>query len=133
MKIHTIKGTRGYVFKTKFLSLETLQLFAKYFNKYEFWMYDTPDNTTRQFIDTNIKLGNRVVAGADINHEDKEIWVRYEYNKTEADFRRYLEEASNINRIPDLDILLEKGWYFSALKKYRRRKYKKLIKLMRAE
>lgn len=130
MREYLVEGTRGYTFKTRFLSLETLQLFAEYFDKYEFWMYDTPTNTTRQFIDTNIKLGNRVVAGADINHENKEIWVRYEYNKTEADFRKYLEEAFHIDRIPDLDILLEKGWYFSALKKYRRRKYKKLVKQM---
>lgn len=133
MKIRTIKGTRGYVFKTKFLSLETLQLFAKYFDKYEFWMYDTPDNHSRFFFDDDIILGSRKVGCATIYHKEKEIWVCNEYDKTEQDFKRYLEKASSINRIPDLDNLLENGWYFNALKKYRKRKYRKLIKLMRAE
>ena len=121
MREYSVEGTRGYTFKTRFLSLETLQLFAEYFDKYEFWMYDTPDEHIRQFINKNIKKFNRVVGIASIHHKNKEIWVRYEYNKTEEDFKRYLEEAFHIDRIPDLDILLEKGWYFSALRKHKRR------------
>lgn len=130
-KHYSVEGNYGYTFKTRFLTLETLQLFAEYFDKYEFWMYDTPDDYIRYFIDKNLKFNN-IVGCADIRHKNKEIWVRCDYNKTEEDFKKYLEEAFRIDRIPDLDILLEKGWYFLALKKYKKRKYKKLIKKMGA-
>lgn len=130
MREYLVEGTRGYTFKTRFLSLETLQLFAEYFDKYEFWMYDTPDDHTRLFIDNSIKLGYCRIGVATIYHKNKEIWVRYEYDKTEEDFKKYLEEAFRIDRIPDLDNLLEKSWYFHGLKRYQNKKYKKLIKQM---